>query len=142
MERICDRCKERPNLAKGLCDRCYAFESYQKNREHKLALKRAWVSKNKEKVRAAKRNSALLRNYGITQQEYEDLLTKQQKCCKVCGRPDSGRPNMPTLVVDHCHKTNRIRGLLCSPCNVAIGMLQDSPTLLTKLKVYLETGFE
>lgn len=63
------------------------------------------------------------------------MLEKQNNVCALCERACKTGTN---LAVDHCHTTNRIRGLLCAACNRAIGNFQDSPTLLRKAATYLE----
>lgn len=65
-----------------------------------------------EKKRRAK-NAHLLKRFGITLQEYEDLLAFQNGVCFIC----SAVPNVRALAVDHDHKTGAIRGLLCLYCN-------------------------
>lgn len=56
----------------------------------------------------------LKKAYGITEEDYQQMLTNQGGLCGVCKKPQkSGR----RLAVDHCHKTKRIRGLLCQSCN-------------------------
>ena len=137
MERLCTLCTRRVIVAKGLCSCCYNNQAYAKNPERKRQLKRDWVSKNKERVKSLKRQSALLRNYGITTEDYDRILQSQAGNCATCGRTDSGRPKNPRLVVDHNHKTGKVRGLLCSLCNVAIGMIQESPERLERIKTYL-----
>lgn len=59
------------------------------------------------------RDSYLLRTYGITEAEYDDLLDAQGGRCAICRKP----PKTKSLAVDHDHRTGRIRGLLCSFCN-------------------------
>lgn len=68
------------------------------------------------------RNSHLVRNYGITLDEFNAMLRKQHGVCAICeGVCSSGK----NLSVDHDHQTGAIRGLLCSNCNRAIGLLGD-----------------
>jgi hypothetical protein len=81
--------------------------------------------------------------WGLGGGQYEALLAAQNGGCAICGRrrmhertAGVGRRN-EALAVDHCHKTKRIRGLLCSNCNRAIGLLQDNPALLDKAAAYL-----
>lgn len=59
--------------------------------------------------------------YGITQEEYNLMVEKQDGRCAICKRPP---PPDKILFVDHCHGTGKVRGLLCDTCNKAIGMLQ------------------
>ena len=58
--------------------------------------------------------------YGITQDDYNLMLEKQQGLCAICKRPPK---DDQILHVDHCHTTGKIRGLLCSSCNTSIGKL-------------------
>lgn len=65
-----------------------------------------------------RRRQNLWTNYRITPEQYDILLQSQNGCCAICRKV---RP----LVVDHCHRTCRVRGLLCHKCNAAIGMLEE-----------------
>jgi len=71
--------------------------------------------------------------YGITAAEFDALLASQNNACAICGRP----PVRPSL--DHDHSTGTIRGILCHQCNIAIGLLQDSPRILRAGATYLES---
>lgn len=79
----------------------------------------------------------LQRKYGLTPEGYEELLRAQGGGCGVCGRRDSGNAAHSYLVVDHDHTSNRVRGLLCDPCNKALGHLQDSEEILKMAIAYL-----
>lgn len=65
------------------------------------------------------RKRALLRKFGLSEEEYQHLLLAQGKRCRICGDHQDNLSN--NLSVDHCHKTGEIRGLLCIRCNSAIG---------------------
>ena len=68
--------------------------------------------------------SSLKRKYGITIHQYYKLESEQNKSCKICNTHlDELRINF--LAVDHCHKTNEIRGLLCINCNRGLGFFRD-----------------
>ena len=82
-----------------------------------------------------RRNDGLKAAYGITLQEYEELLQKQEGKCKICGTTDPKHKGV--FHVDHNHNTGKIRGLLCHGCNTALGLFQDSPTILVKATEYL-----
>ncbi len=72
--------------------------------------------------------------YGITFEEYEALATAQQNNCAICGeQPEEGS----RLFVDHCHTTNRVRGLLCFHCNTALGHFRDNTDILKAALNYL-----
>lgn len=82
------------------------------------------------------RNKTLKLKYGITSEEFDAMLEAQGGVCKVCKGPPHGRRNV--YHVDHDHVTGKVRGLLCHKCNVALGMVQDSPDHLKALIAYLE----
>ena len=80
----------------------------------------------------------LRRNYGMTLQEYENLLEVQDFKCAICFAEESGHGKTSNLLPDHDHETGTIRGLLCHPCNSALGLLKDNPLILTSAIKYLE----
>jgi len=79
------------------------------------------------------RNAAIKRHFGIDQKEYEMILEKQDFKCAICLKLKSSK----NLDIDHCHKSGKVRGLLCRPCNMGLGYFKDSPNLLTKAADYL-----
>jgi len=81
------------------------------------------------------RNTDLIRKYGITHQDYLDMLDEQEHKCAVCGLPEEKNFN-GKLCVDHNHKTGKVRGLLCNPCNKALGLAMDSAEILYNLYKY------
>lgn len=82
------------------------------------------------------RNALLLRTYGITAAQYDDLLNKQRGRCAVCGT----LPKTTRLAVDHCHSTGLVRGLLCHRCNQAIAKFDDSVGKLDAAARYLRAA--
>ena len=82
------------------------------------------------------REDRLKRLYGITVVDYERMFEAQGGLCKLCGQPPNNRWGK-LLAVDHCHRTNRVRGLLCDKCNKGLGQFDDSPELLKKAIQYL-----
>jgi hypothetical protein len=92
---------------------------------------RQWALDNAEAVRSGH----LRRKYNLTPQEVDRMQDEQGNACRLCEVPFSERkpPN-----VDHCHKTGRVRGLLCTACNTALGKFKDDPALLRKAALYVE----
>lgn len=80
----------------------------------------------------------LIRTYGISLKRYEELFKAQFGTCAICHNPPT--KEKPFLVVDHDHKTGKVRGLLCNKCNVAIGLLQDSMKNLHSAARYLNSS--
>jgi hypothetical protein len=78
----------------------------------------------------------LKNKYGITVTEYERMLADQDGVCAICKGPES-RAGFQ-LGVDHNHETGAVRGLLCTKCNTAIGLLNDNQDLVETLLAYLK----
>ena len=77
-----------------------------------------------------------IRSYGITLEEHDRLMQEQDNCCWIC----KGNNDQMALCIDHDHKTNEVRGLLCNVCNRAIGLLRDDPDLIKRAAEYLING--
>ena len=99
--------------------------------------------KNRAKLRRgtiegklAKRNTVLKSTYGITLKDYNILLENQNHKCAICGRKQEEFTRK--FAVDHCHITDKVRGLLYGNCNVGIGNLQDDVNILEKAIKYLK----
>lgn len=80
--------------------------------------------------------SKLKKKFGISVEEYNKMLFDQNGLCKICGC--DGNSLGKRLAVDHCHKTGKIRGLLCHHCNLGLGNFSDSAAILTRATQYLE----
>ena len=76
--------------------------------------------------------------YGITSKDVARMLEEQDGRCAACQVELKRGTCQSCLTVDHCHKTNRVRGLLCHACNKALGHAGDSPDRLRALAEYLE----
>lgn len=87
---------------------------------------RRYYGKNKGKSK----NRGLVRYYGITLEDYERMVKERDGRCDICG-------NERKLCVDHDHKTGRIRGLLCSCCNAALGQIHDDVRVAENIVSYL-----
>jgi len=106
--------------------------------------KECYVKKQQENYDPLKkRNENLKRCYGITLNEYNEMLEKQNGKCAICGTTEtkgrkSGRGGgADVFAVDHCHDTGDVRGLLCHSCNRAMGLLGDNTHILQKMIEYL-----
>ena len=73
--------------------------------------------------------------YGIEPEEYLKMCEEQKGTCAICGQEPSTQRG---LHLDHCHKTGKVRGLLCHGCNVGIGSLREDPDILSKALDYLK----
>jgi hypothetical protein len=91
------------------------------------------------------RRYALKSAYGISPEEYDAMYERQEGCCAICGdfkepwEPGKGvKGRSQFLVVDHHHGTSRVRGLLCTRCNVGIGQFRDDPVIMQAAILYID----
>ena len=80
----------------------------------------------------------IIRTYGITQKQFDEMFARQSGVCAICGGAESGTRLSGRMCVDHNHQTGEIRGILCAPCNRGIGLLRDSSNVLLKAAEYLK----
>jgi hypothetical protein len=160
--KICGSCGEqrsvtdfyRNNAAKdGLrpeCKRCSRIRRkawYEANRQGEIERAKAWQQQNPDRhsenqrrrrarpdIKRRERDAYLQRTFGITLDEYDEMLRAQGGRCGICGR--SPRPDI-SLHVDHDHRSGAIRGLLCFPCNNAVGLLRDDIERVGAVRAYL-----
>lgn len=86
-------------------------------------------------TRLKERSNNLKRMFGMSLEQYDNKLQKQEGVCAICkGLCKSGK----RLAVDHNHTTGKIRDLLCGNCNGGLGKFQDNPELLLKAAEYLK----
>lgn len=107
-----------------------------KNRDEDLLKKKNYYQENREQ----KRKNDLLKKFNLTLEDYNNLLIKQNYCCAICGNKETAKAhngNIKFLAVDHCHKTNKVRGLLCMFCNTGLGKFKDNIEYLQKAVNYL-----
>lgn len=125
------------------------IKEYRKNnKENESKNKKEYYKNNKEiidnknkKYREdeaddTRRNRKLKWKYGITLEEYNSTLEEQNFCCAICHKHLSEFKR--NLAVDHCHKTNKIRGLLCNSCNLVIGYADDNLDILKEAINYIK----
>jgi hypothetical protein len=105
---------------------------YEKTKDIQNLKSRERYRKNPDKAR----DSSYRKLYGISLEQYNEILQKQNNRCKICS-VEQGTVRK-RLVVDHCHKTNLIRGLLCDTCNRSLGLLKDNLEVLRTAVRYLE----
>lgn len=113
--------------------RSKAKQYYRANKERIALDSKIYRAENKNKLATRKRAY----KYGITEEQYNLLLEAQGEVCAICKnrcRDSRGRG----LAVDHDRMTGKIRGLLCSPCNQALGLFLDNKSILRNAIAYLE----
>lgn len=115
--------------------RAESRDNYQRNADARRAYGRRYNREQREKRADFDRHSNLRRLYGITPEDYDQMVMTQCGLCAICGEPETVKKGM--LAVDHDHDTGEIRGLLCARCNSGLGLLQDDPERVTSALAYL-----
>jgi hypothetical protein len=110
--------------------------SPESTERRKIAARTYMQTYNKrDKVKILQRRAHVKRKFNMTLEQYDEMLTAQGGVCAICKQTNR---NFQNLVIDHCHKTNKVRALLCQWCNQAIGRLNDDPILVRAAAQYLE----
>ena len=102
-----------------------------------VANKRAWIAANPKKARLSWRKTLLKTKYKMTLEDYAEMFRRQKGRCAICSRRGGGISSAYPLDVDHCHKTNKRRGLLCGNCNRGLGQFKDGLKIIEAAVVYL-----
>ena len=143
---------DRPHLAKGLCNPCYRKANYQKyggsepqkayyqrNKERVLERQAKYREKNRDIINEKQRKNILIREYGLSEDDYLAMVEKQKGLCAICDEaPPKRKFRQRLFVVDHDHTTGKVRALLCDPCNLGIGNFKENIPRLQKAISYLE----
>ena len=119
----------------------YRREQYLKNKDKEKAAREIYYAKNKKLILAKnkkynkenpdKRKSAILKyEYGITLDQYNEMFKAQEGKCAICQRHQNELTR--TLCVDHDHKTNKVRALLCLTCNTDVSVVENRLEEMTK----------
>ena len=118
---------------KSRCKPCFNY--YQAKRreqpEQKARIQRSWKKASAKYYTVEKRRNKTLRQYGLTEDTYNQMYDDQNGLCYICQ-------DDLTLVVDHCHTSNRLRKLLCNSCNIGLGVFKDNPDILRQAALYIE----
>jgi hypothetical protein len=91
---------------------------------------------NKEVIKKYHRVSFIKRTYGLTEKQYNELWESQNDSCAICKTKEKSSRKFH---IDHCHKTNEIRGILCHYCNTALGLCKDNTDILQNAINYLRS---
>ena len=142
-KRICTQCKNQKPIdefydrserkgKRNTCKECWAKNSGEYTKINRPL--------NREKYRENGYNASLKMRYGIDRETYDNLYREQDGKCAICLEPETRmlRGRVSRLSVDHCHKTGKIRGLLCSRCNTFIGLSDHSEERLISAIHYLK----
>lgn len=116
----------------------YQRAYYEKTKDKRREEARRYRSEHADECRTRYTNWRLKSTYGLTIENRQELFAAQGFVCAACGTDKPGRSTGFGWDIDHCHTTGKVRGIICLPCNVALGKVRDNPEHLQKLITYLE----
>lgn len=119
------RNKDKRNTRCKACTKVYQNELYKNN------------PKSRQRRDYNRTNYKRLTRYGINNQEYIDLLTSQGNRCAICRIVIDNQTPKSSGFIDHCHTTEKVRGLVCNICNIGLGSFRDNPDNLLAAVNYL-----
>ena len=136
------KCKNGADGLQSYCRPChdeYMRDYRPVNRVRIRANDKRWRDADLERTHATYRKWDLQTSFGISPEEYEEMLEAQDGVCVICGtEPGSPRAYGRRLAVDHEHQTGKVRRLLCGTCNRALGMMAENVDWLQRAVRYLE----
>jgi hypothetical protein len=144
-KKSCVKCGSTDRNKNGRCRPCGRAASNRWNKANRPQVYASQAAqRRKDPLSAVTRSKrAKLRRHGLTIEKYEEMLAAQGGVCAICRQPEKDiearTGKVKALAVDHCHKTGRIRGLLCRACNHLLGLAQDDVELLATAYNYLVT---
>lgn len=116
--------------------------NYRKRIKNRKQYAKKYLTTSKEVISKRASDWALVKKYNITPEQYEQMWSDQKGVCKICGKPEtklhSVSKKVQRLSTDHCHVTSKVRGLLCSKCNVLLGCCDDNINILEACIDYLK----
>lgn len=128
---------------KSTCKTCLGADYYKKywedpesKREKLRKYRKNLRETDPHKLFLSNRKTNLKQTYGISLEQYAEMLQEQNSKCDVCGK-EHEEVTKKRLNVDHCHTTGKVRGLLCANCNTALGLLKENVQNIDKLKDYI-----
>jgi Recombination endonuclease VII len=139
------------NVCRG-CRSNYIYEYRGKNRKTLAEKKAANYQSKKEEINSKKRAQRksepsrfkehnLRYGFGLSLEDYNQMLSKQNGVCAICKHPETSKHQggkIRDLAVDHDHATGKIRGLLCSSCNLGLGKLKDDFEIILQAAKYIQ----
>lgn len=148
--KVCSTCNNNKDLSEyhrrsdtkdGLRHDCKACAAIYQAKRRNGPKREKLLNDKKEYHRLypeVKRAGHLKHKYNMTLEDYNNKLESQNGSCAICGANTPNNNQHKHLYVDHNHVTNKVRGLLCHPCNTTIGACQEDIERLIKCAEYLK----
>lgn len=139
MEKKCAKCKDPKELTEFYRNRIKrdGRTNWCKNCLD-TANKKSWA-KNSKNYAAKRKATGLMYKFGITMDEYNEILAAQEKCCAICGEALGNDGHQPCVDHDHSKKGREsVRGIVHRKCNIYLGYVEKNTELFGKINQYLE----
>jgi len=131
--------KHGKNGLNSQCKSCRSKDAREyrlENKEKYIENNRNWRKNNPGKY-SKRTRGYVLKRYGISEEEYDEIFEKQSGVCAICKDKPTG-----TLHIDHDHVTGKVRGLLCHRCNTSMGLMKENKDNLGNMIDYLKSNLE
>lgn len=127
-----------------ICERAMAKDWYERNKDKATAKVRDWRERNADAVKQYRSENRrkhylqeVVRKYDVDPAWFDEQMQKQGGSCACCRRDFAWGKKQTTPHVDHCHESQKVRGILCNRCNTVLGLCQDDKNLLSALARYV-----
>jgi len=130
--------KNGTDLYRARCNECFN-NHYREKYRSKSSVERSKIYRSRVAGRSFEelKDERLRYRFGISIEDFNRMLEEQGHKCYICEKPISGKE----VKVDHCHKTKRVRKLLCHGCNTSLGHMRDDPRVFERCVNYLKEQF-
>jgi hypothetical protein len=127
----------RTNLKRGYHSWCRECENIENRKRYLPKPSRTKNVRSEDEVKVDSKKRMLKHRYSIDYDTYSQMYADQDGKCKICGdyKELGGHGG---LLIDHCHITKEVRGLLCNKCNSGLGMFNDNEELLLRAINYIK----
>jgi hypothetical protein len=118
-------------IYKGRCKECYRKKEKEKYHSMTIESRIKRRESNRCNTPEYRRQYKLKTYYGLTTTEFSAMVLQQNNQCKICEE------QLDNPQIDHCHTTGKIRGILCRPCNMSLGLLKENTNTLRNMIFYI-----
>ncbi len=140
---ICKICKKELPLTRFTSSWYKRDQIHRYRKECKDCFNKGQRKRHKDNPRSwekTRRTCYLRWRFGITQEDYNEMFSRQNGVCAICGQPETAmrKGKLIHLAIDHDHKTGTVRELLCSKCNKALGLLDEDEDRCRSMVAYIQ----
>ncbi len=139
VEKELDKFYKRKDALDGYEGNCKECREATRRKTDNFYSNRNKATRKHDAKRKGKRGAYhLSKTYGLSMDDYSNMKEEQDHKCLICKQPNDEDMHYGKFVVDHCHKTGKVRGLLCNKCNLMLGNARDEITILEEGIRYLK----